>query len=436
MEISLEQGRGTVNFTLPREKILEVVQGKKVPKLSHEKILDIIDRGIRSSLPKDIGGKTCAVIIPDDTRLWARGDLFVPRIIKTLSDMGIAFNRIKIIIALGTHEDISPDKFASLAGAYCTENVTIINSAGLDNSRLVNIGTTYKGTPLLVTKEAWEADQIIIFGGILHHMLAGFGGGRKYILPGIAGEASIRHNHSLAIRKDGSPHPLVRQGKLWGNPVNEDLMDGANLFLKNKTACYVALAANGTGELFYAAVGDLHDTFMEGCRKLNHACCVHVPEKADFVLFSAGGHRADGQLYQATKALFNAVNLVKEGGQILFVAGCEKGEGNLDFAEMLNEFRKNPEKLGQRLVSDFDMPSYVAFRVIDILNRFQVTLSSEIGRQRTRDLGFEYADNMDHYLKNLNGQGYVIPFAENILPQVKKKFSPRPPRKKTGASDG
>ena len=420
MEISLEQGRGTVNFTLSREKILAVVQGKKIPKLSHEKILDIIDKGIQSWVPKDIGSKTCAVIIPDDTRLWARGDLFVPRIIKTLSNMGLAFDKIKIIIALGTHKDISPNDFASLAGTYCTEHVTILNSAGLDKDRLVNIGTTYKGTPLFVTKEAWEADHIIIFGGILHHMLAGFGGGRKYILPGVAGEASIRHNHSLAIRKDGSPHPLVRQAKLWGNPVNEDLMDGANLFLKDKTACYVALAANGTGELFYAAVGDVHDTFMEGCRKLNHACCVQVPQKADFVLFSAGGHRADGQLYQATKALFNAVNLVKEGGQILFVAGCEKGEGNLNFVEKLKTFRKNPEKLGQRLVSDFDMPSYVAFRVIDLLNRFQVTLASKLGRQRTLDLGFGYADNMDHYLKNLTGKGYIIPFAENILPQVKK----------------
>lgn len=419
MEISLEQGRGTVNFTLPRKKILGVVQGKKIPKLAHEKIYDIIDRGIRSSVPKNIGSKTCAVIIPDDTRLWARGDLFVPRIVKTLSSIGLAFDRIKIIIALGTHEDISPDKFASLAGAYCTEQVTIINSAGLDKARLVNIGTTYKGTPMLVTKEAWEADHIIIFGGILHHMLAGFGGGRKYILPGIAGEVSIRHNHSLAIRKDGSPHPLVRQGKLWGNPVNEDLMDGANLFLKDKTACYVALAANGAGELFYAAVGDLHDTFMEGCRKLDHACCVQVPKKADFVLFSAGGHRTDGQLYQATKALFNAVNVVKEGGTILFVAGCEQGEGNPFFAKVLKKFRQNPEGLGQQLVSDFDMPSYVALRVIDILNRFQVTLASKLTREQTLDLGFEYADNMDHYLKNLFGKGYIIPFAENVLPQVK-----------------
>ena len=360
------------------------------------------------------------MIIPDNTRLWARGDLFVPRIIKTLSNMGLAFDQIRIIIALGTHQDMMPDQSASLVGTYCTEHVKIINSAGLHPDRLVNIGTTYKGTPMLVTKEAWEADHIIIFGGILHHMLAGFGGGRKYILPGIAGEASIRHNHSLAIDKKGRPHPLVRQAKLWGNPVNEDLVDGAKLFLREKTSCYVAIAANGNGELFYAAVGDVHETFMEGCNALDHACCVQVAKRGDFVLLSAGGHRADGQLYQATKALFNAVNVVKDGGDILFVAGCGEGIGNSVFAEGLTRFRQNPEALGQRLVSDFDMPSYVALRVMDILNRFQVTLASTLTREQTCKLGFEYADNINDYVNSLAGKGYIIPFAENILAQVKR----------------
>ncbi len=419
MKISLEQGRGSINFSIPDEKVLEVILGKNTPPIAHDKLFQIIDQGIQTSAPKDIRNKSCAVIIPDDTRLWARGDLFVPQIIKTLSKMGLAFGQIKIIIALGTHEDISPDQFAALAGAYCTEHVKILNSASLDKDRLVNIGTTYKGTPLFVTKEAWEADHIIIFGGILHHMLAGFGGGRKYILPGIAGEVSIRHNHRLAIGEDGHPHPLVRQAKLWGNPVNEDLMDGANIFLKDKTACYVAVAANGKGELFYGAVGDIHDTFMEGCRQLNQACCAQVAEKADFVLLSAGGHRSDGQLYQATKALFNAVNVVKEGGQILFTAGCEQGVGNLVFARMLKEFRKNPAKLGQHLVSNFDMPSYVALRVIDILNRFRVALVSDFDEQQTNNLGFEYVDNLDLYIKNLAGKGYIIPFAENILARTK-----------------
>lgn len=419
MDIKLEKGEGTLGFSIPREKILEVIQGRKVPFLDHDQILTIIDQGIRAWTPGDIQDKTCAVIIPDDTRLWARGDLFVPRIIQTLSELKMGFDQIRIIIALGTHKPIPAHGYAQLAGAWSVDRVQILNSAGLDPDRLVYIGKTHKNTPLFVTQEAWEADHIILFGGILHHMLAGFGGGRKYILPGIAGEATIQANHSLAIAGDGRPHPLARQAKLWGNPVHEDLVDGARMFLKDKTACTVALAANGFGELFYAAVGDVHETFMEGCRRLNLACCIEVPEKGDFVLFSAGGFRSDSQLYQSTKALFNAVNVVKEGGQILFTAACGQGIGNPAFAQALEQFRDHPETLGKRLTSDFDMPSYVAFRVIDILKRFQVTLVSDLDETQTRKLGFHHAENLDLYIKNLRGRGYIIPFAENILPLVK-----------------
>ena len=110
MKITLEQGWGTIDFTLPKEKVLEVILGKEVPAIPHDRILEIIDKGIQASVPKDIQGKTWAVIIPDDTRLWARGDLFVPRIIKTLSELGVGFDQIRIIIALGTHEDILPDR--------------------------------------------------------------------------------------------------------------------------------------------------------------------------------------------------------------------------------------------------------------------------------------------------------------------------------------
>jgi nickel-dependent lactate racemase len=192
---------------------------------------------------------------------------------------------------------------------------------------LTEIGTTSRGTCLTVSREAVEADHLIIFGGVLHHLIAGFGGGRKYILPGIAGYDSIQQNHSLAFDDTGRPHPLVRQAVTQGNPVHEDMMEGTDLFLQGKTVCYAAVAANGAGEIFYAAAGDLHPTFDQGCAALNEACCVTVPEKGDFALVSAGGFRTDGQLYQATKALFNTAGVVKDGG------GLFQGQGG-DFLSL------------------------------------------------------------------------------------------------------
>lgn len=418
MKIKLEKGQTTLNITLPDEKLCDIIIGRRVPAISHDDIKAVISEKIRTHSPEDIKDKQIALIIPDNTRLWARGDIFVPEIIKTLFDLGVSRENIKIIIATGTHEDMVKDQFSSLAGTFCAQHIEILNAANRNQDRLAYMGETFKKTPVFITKEAVEADHIIIFGGILHHLIAGFGGGRKYIMPGISGYESIRKNHSLAIRKDGTPHPLARQAKLWGNPINEDLNDAAALFLENKTCTYVAVAASGTGDIFYADAGPLHETFIKGCKKLDEVCCIRVPEKGDFSIFSTGGHRADGQLYQSTKALFNAVHIVKEGGDILFVAGCSEGVGNETFSSVLKNFKNNPEKLGLELAVKFNMAAYVAFRVLDILKRFNVTLVSDLSQSETEALGFHYIDHVDHYIQNLKGKGYVIPFAENILPVV------------------
>jgi lactate racemase len=164
-------------------------------------------------------------------------------------------------------------------------------------------------------------------------------------------------------------------------------------------------------------VGNLNEVFKKGCEKLNNACCEKISQKGDFALISAGGHRTDAQLYQATKALFNAVQAVKEKGKILFVAGAKQGIGNKIFGEILKEYKNNPEIIGAKLVKKFNMPSYVAFRVIDVLKRFDVTLMSNLSKQKTVESGFKYSDDIDRYInKGLSGKGYIIPFAENILP--------------------
>ncbi len=418
MKIDLEKGRTHVTVDLPDKNLLSVIQGKEVSSLSMDQAAAVIQKGIQDTAPPGIATRKVAVIIPDDTRLWARGDLFVPAIIQALADLGVPDEQITVIIALGTHAPIPETRFALLAGQASVSRVRICNSAGLDPSRLIDIGTTSRGTRLSVTKEAVEADHIIIFGGVLHHLIAGFGGGRKYILPGIAGYDSIQQNHSLAFDDTGRPHPLVRQAVTHGNPVHEDMMEGANLFLQNKTACYAAVAANGAGEIFYAAAGDLHPTFDQGCAALNRACCVTVPEKGDFALVSAGGFRTDGQLYQATKALFNTVGVVKDGGTILFVAGCDQGGGNPEFAKALQAYRTCPAELGKALTRSFHMPSYVAFRLMDLLNRFAISLVSDLHDDLVRNLGFTPATDIQAWTAALTGKGYVIPFGENILPGV------------------
>ncbi len=415
-KVRLEKGHSAEVFSIPDSMVMGTLMGEDLPGLPPEIICQEVAAGIKQWTPRDIHHKKVAIIVPDDTRLWARGEMIVPVIVNTLMGLGVPAHAITILIALGTHADVEPEGFVALVGKACVGKVQILNSANKNQDRLVDIGLTDHGTRVSTTREAWDADHVIIFGGVLHHLIAGFGGGRKYILPGIAGYDAIQQNHSLAFLADGSPHPMVRQASLLKNPVHEDMEAAAQLFFAKKTSTYVTVAANGMGEIFFTSTGPVTETFEQGCRQVDRACTVTIDQQADFALISAGGHKTDGQLYQATKALVNAVNAVKEGGQILFVAQARDGIGNPIFGEMLKEYNGCPEKIGSRLVKQFNMPSYVAFRVMDLLKRFDITLVSEFSPQETRELGFKYTNSLEYYVSTLTGKGYIIPFAENILP--------------------
>lgn len=405
-----------MEFSFPQEKIITTIEGAEIPALSLTKAKETIQNGIRESAPENLSKKNITIIVPDNTRLWARGDLFVPVVVNTLLEIGAAQEKINIIIALGTHQDIPKELFPKLVGENISDRITVLNSANKNKNRLVKIGTTSKGTDVTITREACEADHIIVFGGLLHHLIAGFGGGRKYFLPGIAGYDSIQRNHSLAFCADGTPHPKVLQGSLQGNPIHEDMQEAADMFLKNKSCSFVGIAINGRGEIFYAGCGELDSVFEEGCKQVNLACCASIDELADFALISAGGYRTDGQLYQSSKALFNAVHAVKPNGQILFVAEAAEGVGNQEFGKTLSQYKNKPAEIGKLLNQQFSMPAYVAYRLADLLNRFQVTLISNFNKTETEAFGFHFMDDLKDYLKNLKGNGYVIPFAENVLP--------------------
>ena len=324
MKVRLEKGHGAEVFSIPDSMVMGTLMGEDFPGLAPELICQDVEAGIKQWTPRNIHHKKVAIIVPDDTRLWARGEMIVPVIVDTLMDLGVPAHAITLLIALGTHADIEPEGFEALVGSACVGKVQILNSANKNKDRLVEIGQTCHGTTVTITREAWDADHVIIFGGVLHHLIAGFGGGRKYILPGIAGYDAIQQNHALAFLADGSPHPKVRQATLVGNPVHEDMASAAQLFFAGKTSTYVSVAANGAGEIFFTRTGPVTETFEQGCRQVDRACTVAIDQQADFALISAGGHKTDGQLYQATKALFNAVNAVKEGGAD-FVCGPGQG---------------------------------------------------------------------------------------------------------------
>lgn len=420
MKFKLKIGRDFKTISLPEDKVIDILTGPQIPTLDQNEIKAQISEAVRSSLPESIKTKNIVIIVADHTRLWTKGDLYVPVIVNTLLEEGAITENIKVIIALGTHGDTPVERMHELVGEETLERVDVLNSANKNTDRLTYIGKTTYGTSLYLTSEACEADHVIIYGGVLYHIIAGFGGGRKYIHPGIAGYDSIQQNHSLSMKKDGSLHPRVFQSFLEGNPVHEDMTEGAEMFLRGRTSLLINVAENGKGEIFHVAKGDWKKAFEEGCEQVNRAGRILINQKADFAIISTGGYEKDGQLYQCTKPLFNSYGAVKEGGKILMFAEAREGVGNDEFGEALKTYRGNASELGKKLVEEFTMPLYGAYRIIDILSRYNVTLVSKFSREETEEFGFNYTDDIEEYVRNLQGKGYVIPSAENILPFIEE----------------
>ena len=139
------------------------------------------------------------IVISDMTRFWMRQDIICEELVRYLNEViGIPFEHIVVLIGLGTHHKNTPADQKVLTGAYVYDHVAAVVDHDCDAPDLVDIGTTSYGTRVLINPLS-IGRKVICIGGTVHHLMAGYGGGRKSIVPGIAGRETIRHNHAMAL---------------------------------------------------------------------------------------------------------------------------------------------------------------------------------------------------------------------------------------------
>jgi len=217
-----------------------------------------------------------------------------------------------------------------------------------------------------VNKIFAEADVRILTGDIEMHYYAGFGGGRKSVLPAISSAETIQHNHALTL------HPEARTSILEGNPVHEDMVEAARLA---KIDFVLNVVANPKGKIVQAFAGDLEQAFYEGVKLVEEMYKVSIDRRADIVVVSPGGYPADINLYQAYKAIDNALNSVKRGGVIVLVAECPEGYGNEMFYDWMARF-EDLKSVEKQIKKHFDLGGYKAYRLLKALEKAQIILIS------------------------------------------------------------
>ncbi|MGD0071025.1 MAG: nickel-dependent lactate racemase [Candidatus Bathyarchaeia archaeon] len=308
------------------------------------------------------------VIVVDDATRKAPSEVMLLPVLAELNAASVKDDNITIIFGCGTHRAVKPEEAAELLGEEALKRVKT-TSHDCRAQDLVYVGTTKThGNKVYVNRVFAEADVKVLLGDVGFHYYAGYGGGRKSVLPAVSGEETIKHNHAMLL------HANARTGILEDNPVHRDMTEAARLA---KVDFIVNVVENKKGEIVKAFAGDLEQAFMEAVKLVDEMYRITVDRRADILVVSAGGHPADMNLYQAYKALDNALDAVKRGGVIILVAECPEGHGHQVFYDWMTRLGdlKNVEREIKR---NFVMGGHKAYYLLKALQNHQIILVSSL----------------------------------------------------------
>lgn len=277
-----------------------------------------------AELAKDV--PDVCVIASDHTRP-VPSRIIMPELLKELRRYNPSI-RITILIATGFHRETTKAELIAKFGEKIVEEEKIVVHDSSDQNMLAYLGTLPSGGELSINRLAAEASLLVSEGFIEPHFFAGFSGGRKSVLPGIAARETVFANHCAEFIND----PHSRTGILDGNPIHRDMLYAAE---KANLRFILNVVIDPAKRIVRAFAGDMKLAHQAGCDFLKKAAGVNVPE-SDIAITSNGGYPLDQNVYQCVKSATAGEAAVREGGCIIVCAGCRDGHGGESFYRMLS----------------------------------------------------------------------------------------------------
>ncbi|MEB8210290.1 nickel-dependent lactate racemase [Staphylococcus succinus] len=418
MKTNILYGKSEIELDLPEHSIL--IEPQNIAALND----DI--GAIKSSLQHPIGTKplqemvqsnqTVSIVISDITRPTPN-HILVPLLIETLSHVPI--ENFVIINGTGTHRDQTRDELIQMLGEDIVNKVKIVHNHCNDKAALKKVGHSRYGCDVYLNKEYVESDFKIVTGFIEPHFFAGFSGGPKGIMPGIAGIETIMTFHNAKMIGD------IRStwGNMYDNPV-QNMTREINAMCKPDFMLNVTL--NKEKDITAVFSGELYQAHDRGCEYAKAHAMFKCEKRFDVVIASNSGYPLDQNLYQTVKGMSAAHKVVKKGGSIIMFSECIDGypdHGN--FAEIL-KMADSPQKLLD-IINDpkFGMlDQWQVQKQASIQNFADVYLYSTLNDQQTRDAMIHPIHNIADTLKDLEhkyGQDMsigVMPLGPLTIPYV------------------
>ena len=421
--VELKYGKEKVIFNLEGAKSVEVLNEKPMDEIKDlkEAFIKGITREVVNSKPlNEIINKDdkVTIVISDLTRFWQRQDLICEQLVNYLAEeVKVKYENMVVVVALGSHRKQSEEELCKLASKGVYEKVRVVNH-DCDADDLVKIGTTPSGTEVYVNPLV-VGRKVIMVTGTVHHIMAGFGGGRKSVIPGVAGRQTIRQNHIQSLSKtEKRSDPLVGARLLDHNPINEDMNEAAKFI---DVAFGINIVVNSDSKHSKLICGDFHDAWLESCKYVDDAYGLPIKKEADIVIASCGGYPKDINLYQSTKSLFNATRAVKKGGTLILLAECNEGGGAPDFFSWIDPLKRGV--LDEELRANFTIGGYIFYAACEAIAKCNVMMLSSIDAEVVKDMRITASDNIKELLNKVdfkNKDVYIIPYGGNVVPLLEE----------------
>jgi nickel-dependent lactate racemase len=365
--------------------------------------------------------RSVLIVVSDGTRATG-SPRFLPALVRRIS--GATRADLAFVVASGIHRRPTDAEIEEILGPELSGRYEVLRHDPDDDAALVDLGSTSSGTPVRVHRAVASHDRLVLTGAVGFHYYAGFSGGRKAVVPGLASRETISRNHLRALTPEGARHPAARAGVLRGNPVHRDMAEGAALARPHLVVNSV-LSDAGIERLFAGHWRRAHEA---ACRHLRATRVLRV-EPRDLVVASAGGEPTDQNLIQAHKTFEAAVGPLRPGGVLILAARCREGAGHPDFLPWFR--RGNERRVVEELRRSFQVYGQTALSWMRKAAAHRVILVSGLPPEVARELGVVPAADLDEAFRV--AREWIRPGTPGWLMEHGSRFLVEPFERPSGA---
>ncbi|MGB7055739.1 MAG: nickel-dependent lactate racemase [bacterium] len=410
--MDLKYGKGLISIQTPPGFL-----GSIVPRVEAVRPLDILLKescmnpigqpclkdAIQGNKPGDV-----VIIVSDKTRKIAHYEKILKFLVSELVDAGVQEKNIEFIVALGTHTPHTDREDRQRYGALVDDFRFIQHDCHGD---LVSIGKASTGLEVLVNRRVQEADFVLATGRVDFHYMAGYSGGRKSILPGVAAYDTIRNNHKKLVRNG------VWIGHSDGNVIAREMAEAGSLLGIDYLLNVVETPEGETAQVF---TGHHVHAFQQAVDYFSSVRRVRINEPADCVIVSAGGYPNDKDFYHTHKSMNLAMAALKGNGSIILVGKCEEGFGNEKFMQLM--FDNKIDALLQIPEEKIDVGGHRAFLTAKMLKNHRVYALTDLDADMLRRIHFAPIQNVEQGMSiaerehGADVKTLVVPNGKAVLP--------------------